>query len=52
MTGNVDPASIEMYKSVGFDGLLAKPFSKVFRRFKCLARLQAVCLRAHNGTDG
>ena len=29
MTGNVDPASIKMYKSLGFDGLLAKPFSKV-----------------------
>ena len=31
MTGNVDPASIEMYKGAGFDGMLAKPFSKVRR---------------------
>jgi hypothetical protein len=29
MTGNVDTASIELYKSVGFAGVLAKPFSKV-----------------------
>jgi CheY-like chemotaxis protein len=29
MTGNVDPASISLYRSVGFDGILAKPFSKV-----------------------
>jgi CheY-like chemotaxis protein len=29
MTGNVDPASIGMYRSAGFNGVLAKPFSKV-----------------------
>ncbi len=29
MTGNVDPASIEVFKGAGFTALLAKPFGEV-----------------------
>ena len=29
MTGNVDPASIEVFKRAGFTALLAKPFGEV-----------------------
>jgi CheY-like chemotaxis protein len=29
MTGNVDPTSIAVFHSCGFDGLLAKPFTQV-----------------------
>jgi CheY-like chemotaxis protein len=43
MTGNVDPASIAMYKSVGFNGLLAKPFSKVRQSACALLRCFCCC---------
>jgi CheY-like chemotaxis protein len=29
MTGNVDPGSVELFRRVGFSGLLAKPFNEV-----------------------
>ena len=32
MTGNVDPGSVELFKRVGFSGLLAKPFNEVRTR--------------------